>query len=152
MKIITLLFFCVISLSAQTTTDFMTTKLSDSTAISLKRMEGRTFANNITIDTTSPQDLSKYTSYVLGLMTTDSTSCVIKYQLSLDGTNWTAATTIDSLRQTSAVCTTKTVTMTTTALGMKYVRFIFAFTKSNIISTITSVSTIRKYWATLKKG
>jgi hypothetical protein len=82
-------------------------------------------------------------------MTTDTVVVVIKYRLSLDGTNWTALTTVDSLRDTTSAVFTKNINMSTLAIGHSYIQFVFSFGKSDVYGT-TYASTLRKYWATLK--
>lgn len=146
--IIFFLFFTGNLIAQNAFTDFMTTKQSDSTAISLKRIENRTWTFS-TVDTTAPQNIKKYSSINFALMTTDTVVVVIKYRLSLDGTNWTALTTVDSLRDTTSAVFTKNINMSTLAIGHSYIQFVFSFGKSDVYGT-TYASTLRKYWATLK--
>ena len=137
------------SFAQRGSTDFMTTKQSDSTAISLQRIENRTWSFS-TIDTTAPQEITQYSSVNCAVMTTDTCVVTIKYQLSLDGVNWTNVVTADSLRDTTSAVYTKNVNSSTVALGHSYIRYIFSFAKSNVYGGTTYTSTKRKYWATLK--
>lgn len=149
-KIILLTMVCMVWLNAQNAfTDYMV-KYSALAVNDGIKLSNRTYALGTTVDTTYAQDIRRYSSFVVGLQTTDTASITIAYQLSVDGTNWTAATSIDSLRQATATPVTKAYTATTVALGMSYIRFIFTFNKSNLVS-IDYPSAVRKYWATLKK-
>jgi len=148
MKYIVAILLSVTIASAQYT-DFMTTKVSDSTAISLKRMENRTWAFG-TIDTTAPQNIKTYQTIVSAIVSTDTGAVTVSYQLSLDGTNWTAAVLYDSLRNTAGGVASDNTNLSTIALGYSYIRLIYSFNKSNIYGSTTYTSTLRKYWATLK--
>lgn len=103
------------------------------------------------IDTTSAIDLGGFGNALPAIQTTDTVSVIIKYQLSQNGTDWTAITTLDSSRQTSATSAVWSSNITTTVLGKRYIRFTFSFTKSNVYGSTTYASTSRKYWATIKR-
>ena len=136
------------SFAQRASTDYMTTKESDSTEISLQRIEDRTWSFT-TIDTTAPQDIRQFNSIYCALMTTDTCVVTVKYQLSLDAVNWTAVATLDSLRDTTSAVFTKNFDCSTVALGHSWIRYLFSFSKSDVYGT-TYPSTLRKYWATLK--
>lgn len=102
------------------------------------------------VDTTKMLDIRKYANVILGLMSKDTVVITVKYQLSLDGVMWTTPVLYDSLRQTTTAYTTKSVNLSTVALGHPYARCIMSITKSNVYGSTTYTSTRRKYWATLK--
>ena len=109
-------------------------------------MKGKTFTFGST-DTTQPQNISASSVVHLGLQTTDTVSVIIKYQLSMDGQNWTSVVTLDSSRQTSSGTAVKALNLSTATLGMFYIRYLFQFTKSNVYGSTTYSSANRKYWA-----
>lgn len=110
------------------------------------KMEGKTFTFGST-DTTQPQNISASSVVHLGLQTTDTVSVIIKYQLSMDGQNWSTVVTLDSSRQTAAGVIRKGLNLSTATLGMFYIRYLFKFTKSNVYGSTTYSSANRKYWA-----
>lgn len=143
------LVLCSFAFSQSNFGDFMTT-ISSGGANSNLRMEGKTWTF-ASIDTTAPQKIGNYGTVVLGLMTTDTVVVTTKYQLSMDGTNWSAATASDSLKWvTGNTTTTKGITFSTIALGQKYIRFLLTYNKSNVYGSTTYTSTARKVWAFLK--
>ena len=122
---ILLMFFIAGELSAQA----FTTVLRCSSAVAAKHdvaLSARAYTSS-TNDTTYAVDIRKYSSINVTLQTTDSATILIKYRTSLDGTNWTALTTIDSLVQSSDVSVIKNYTASTVAIGCSYVQFAFQF-------------------------
>lgn len=80
-----------------------------------------------TIDTTQSFAPSAYKDIYIAVQSLDSASCVIKYQTSLDNTNWGLITTFDSLSTGSNTGDMKAVNLTTTFVGVPYARVIFGF-------------------------
>lgn len=96
------------------------------------KIAGRTFATGgvgVT-DTSNIMFLSKHSAFFVTVMSRDSGVCLIKYQTSLDGSTWGALTTIDSCVTTTDVNTVKSVSLASTLLGVRWVRFVFAWTKN----------------------
>lgn len=82
-------------------------------------------------DTTEVLNCGDFTSVYVVLQSLDTATILVKYALSVDGKNFPAYQTIDSLQVKASTGTVKSVNFTTTAGGAKFVRFILAFdTKS----------------------
>jgi hypothetical protein len=125
-----------------------TTVLRCSSAVAAKHdvaLSNRAYTSS-TNDTTYAVDIRKYSSVNLTLQTTDSATILIKYRLSLDGTNWTTLTTIDSLVQSADGVAIKNYTASTVALGCSYVQFALAFSALSRPAGTTTPA----YWATVK--
>jgi len=150
-QLIFLVIFCIASIQAQTFSNYLVTAATGGNiANNGLQIKNRTFAF-AGVDTTTAQDMKEFSGVQLGVQTQDTVALIIKYQLSVDGINWSALTTIDSCVQSADTPTVKGVSLTTVALGMPYIRFIFNFTKSNVYGAITYTSAVRKYSASFKK-
>ena len=78
-------------------------------------------------DTTEAIYIGGHTNFYVTVGARDSTSLLITFQTSMDGATWSATTTQDSLKNSTAavVMATKSVNLTTVTLGVPFVRFLF---------------------------
>lgn len=107
-----------------------------------KYIAGRAFTST-TCDTTYSQDIRKWSSIYVTVQTLDSATVLIKYQLSLDGSNWGTLTTKDSLQQISDGVMIKNVDFSNVAQGAGYIRFVFQFSNySGYLGSTTPYYTV----------
>ena len=100
-----------------------------------------------TLDTSIIYQAVDWKNVWVTVASTDSARCTVKYQLSVDGTNWGSATTKDSLSTAVATGDVKSIDLTSVILGAPYFRLIFDFTTAGVAQGTTS----NKYWAILTR-
>lgn len=104
----------------------------------------RSYAGGVT-DTTEAIALDQFKTPYLTLVTTDSATFLIDYRLSVDGVNWSAFTTKDSLSHSTSGNGFKSVDFASTVLGAKYVQFRL---RTSALAFALGTTT-PKYWAYL---
>jgi len=103
-----------------------------------------------TIDTTEALYVPNFKTLYVNVFAADSCTILIKYQLSSDGSNWTAVATKDSLSHGADGYGFKSVDFTSTVLGAQYVRFHFdfdvnAFAIGSTSATYTPSYVLKRY-------
>ena len=109
-------------------------------------LANRTYTSS-TLDTSAIYQAVDWKNIWVTVASTDSARCTVKYQLSVDGTNWGVATTKDSLSTAVATGDVKSIDITSVILGVPYFRLIFDFTTAGVAQGTTSA----KYWAILTR-
>ncbi len=94
-------------------------------------IQGKAFTSS-TVDTTQALDISQFITVQIAVQTLDTATCITKYQLSLDGTNWTALAVIDTLSQTADGSVIRSYDCSTIAVGVKFIRWVFSFTAAGV--------------------
>ena len=101
-----------------------------------------------TVDTVAILGTSDYSKTYLNLASLDSASLTVKYQLSLDGSNWGVLTTADSLSTASNTGDVKSILLDTYQLGAPFMRLVISQNPSYRLgktSATYSASVVQKH-------
>lgn len=101
------------------------------------QIRGSSFTGTTT-DTTEAVNLAQYKTVFYTVQAIDSATILISYRLSVDGQNWSAFTTKDSLSHGADGTGLKSIDFTSTALGAKYVQFRNTFSTNAFAAGTTS--------------
>lgn len=114
-------------------------------------INGKAFTGS-TVDTTEILDCRYQKTLYVNVQANDTTTVLIGYALSLDGTTFTSFATKDSLsaKPANSTASVKSVDMTSTILGARYAKFIFTHSANAYALGVTSPTysasfTFKKY-------
>ena len=113
-------------------------------------IKGRAYATALG-DTTQILSLVDHKTVYVNVQSLDSATIRISYALSDDAANWTAFTLKDSLATATNTGSLKTIDLTSTLLGARYVRFLFSASATIAIAQGTSSATYHASYV-LKKN